>query len=99
MQTQHACGSVRSLDDPGRLVKNFADVSALDLLQRWGGLLAGRLRPRGTRSKDIRVDVEHRARSKNHCPLDDVLKLANVARPIVGVKARQGFRADSCDRF
>src|SRR5882762_9736886 len=88
------CGRpVGAGDNPPGLVKNLANVVSLRVLEgncpkgfRFGGTL--QTRERG---------VQDAARSKNYAPLDEILELANVPRPLIGGKRSHRFRKNLFD--
>src|SRR5258708_26295011 len=56
------------------------------------------MRSAGVREPRL-VDPERVAAAKDHRSLDDVLQLANIARPVVGLAQLQGLLVDLPDVF
>src|SRR6266850_2227245 len=80
-------------DDPPSLLESLANVVPLRVLQgncpkgfRFGGTL--QVSERG---------VQDAARSKDYAPLDEILELANVPRPLIGNECRHRFRRNLFD--
>src|SRR5262245_5885114 len=76
MEFQNACGALRGVNYPVRLVKDGQDVVTFDVFQRSkaASLFFVATTPRGgvPRSQDVRADFERCTRSKNHGTFDDV---------------------------
>src|SRR5262249_5908261 len=70
-------------DDPGGPFEDGADVSAVRLLQVVRPGEVGRRGPRGRggRREDVGADLQDGAAGQDDGPLQDVLQLADVARP------------------
>src|SRR5712664_2009533 len=89
-----ACGCpVGTGDNPPGLIESLANVVSLRVLQgncpkgfRFGGTLQARER-----------GVQDAARSKDYTPLDEILELANVPRPLIGSERRHRFRRNVFD--
>src|SRR5712664_2897182 len=89
-----ACGRpVWAGDKPPGLIESLANVVSLRVLQgncpkefRFGGTLQASER----RVQDV-------ARSKDYAPLDEILELANVPRPLIGGECRHRFRMNVFD--
>src|SRR6266446_3966242 len=82
------CGRpVGAGDNPPGLIESLANMVPLRVLQgncpkgfRFGGTLQARER-----------GVQDAARSKDYTPLDEILELANVPRPLIGSERRHRF--------
>src|SRR5260370_1887880 len=88
------CGRpVGAGDNPAGLLESLANVGSLRVLQgnrpqrfRFGGTLQARER-----------GVQDVARSEDYAPLDEILELANVPRPLIRDKGRHRFRRNMFD--
>src|SRR5258708_34618087 len=94
----HGC-SGGTTNHPTSLTQDFHDVLALDCLEFcWTLKLINRTAI--SRLLQLREgNLEHRAARKNHCSLDEILKLANVTGPAVGGQLRHWFGRNCLDGF
>src|SRR3981081_1271083 len=89
-----ACGRpVGTCDNPPGSLESLANMVSLRVLQRNcanGFRFHGALQTRERGVQDI-------ARSEDNATLDEILKLANVARPLIGGEGGHRFRGDLLD--
>ena len=86
------------------MFEGLEDQTPLDFVQAHAdlckGLLAARTGAPLFADRQVRTDVvclDHRARIEHDQPLDQVLQLADIARPAVLLEESHGFRADGFD--
>src|SRR5262245_1143987 len=85
IESEDVCGAVLSLYHPPRAFEHAPDMRALHFLQRAAG--------RGQRDRrrfgwhEETAAVEHAAARHDHCALDQVFELTNIARPVIGHRA------------
>jgi nitroreductase len=79
--------AARPVDDPLRVPEDREDVVPLDVFQSCGRLDD---KPRSSLAEHVRIDFQCEARREDDCALQDVLQVADVARP--------GIRLEPADR-
>src|SRR5262249_2798833 len=93
VEPQDARRAPGPLDHSARGFERRPDVRALELLERARSV---GLDPGGARGREhVLIDLEDRAAREDRSPLDDVLKLADVARPGVGGQAVHARAAEA----
>src|SRR6266403_2091734 len=80
-----------------RHLDHLALAARLAAFRRRRGNNGGRGRGPRFRQEPQFVDSKHLARTHNHRPLDDVLQLPNVARPVVANQQVERFLADGVE--
>src|SRR5512143_1131530 len=88
VKAEDAGGAAGALDDAARFLQRRPDVGALDLLERARRIAQRAARTR--RGQQVLLDLEDRTAREDRRPLNHVLKLADIAGPVV---ARQPLHA------
>ena len=91
MKTEDGGRAARPVDDPVRLPQDREDVVPLDVFQGGGRLVGGF---GSGLAEDVGIDLERGAGREDDGALEDVLQLADVARPRVRHQPAQGGRVD-----
>src|SRR5713226_3905535 len=93
LDSQSRSGPVWTGDNPPGLLKNLAYVVSLRFLQ--SNCLQGFCFGVGLQARER--GVQDVARSEDYAPLDEILELANVPRPLIGGECRHCFRRNVFD--
>src|SRR5262249_44434802 len=100
------CCAARTFNDPSRALKDLDDVNPLQVVQRlslgrrrWGFSAKGNFRCGRSAAQEGSFKFEYGSSCQNRRSFDDVLQLANVARPRVRAHAIYAARAEALDRF
>src|SRR5205814_7826492 len=93
------CSSIRTDDGHQKSLCVAHSCALLAILESLAQSDGGtEMRPAGVREPRL-VNPECVAAPEDHRSLDDVLQLANVARPFVGLAQLQGLLVDLADLF
>src|SRR5262245_21409659 len=93
MKTELLGGISGSVDAPAALLEHELDVATLHDVERCLARRYARLS-----AFETFVENERVARGADKSPLDHVLKLADVTRPVVFLQSRHGLRRHARDR-